>query len=139
MTISAWWLVLIPAVLGALVDIRSRRIPNAIVIPSLILVLDLSWWQGAGWPALAGMAIAAAAGIGVRAAAGGNFGAGDVKLLAYGGAAVGLAGVGALLLGTAIGGGALGLAYLARSGRRATVPYGVAITAGLALALTATA
>ncbi len=135
MTALPWWLVLVPAVLAALIDVRSRRIPNAIVIPSLAVVLVLSWLQGAGWAAVVGMVVAATPGVGARVAAGGGFGAGDVKLLAYGGAAVGLAGAGPLLFGTAVGGGALGLAYLVRSGRRTSVPYGVAITLGLALAL----
>jgi len=112
-----------------------RRIPNAIVIPSIVAVLLLSWLQGGGWTAVAGMFVAAAAGVVARVAASGGFGAGDVKLLAYGGAVVGLAGVGSLLLGTAISGGALGIAYLMRAGRGATVPYGVAITLGLGLAL----
>lgn len=131
----AWWSVLVPALLAALVDVRSRRIPNGIVLPSLAVVLAASWSRDAGWSAVAGMAVAATAGVVARLAAGGGFGAGDVKLLAYSGAAAGFAGVGSLLLGTAIGGGALGLAYLVRAGRGATVPYGVAITLGLAVAL----
>ncbi len=135
LAVTAWWLLLIPAVLGAFVDLRVRRIPNAIVIPSIVVVLLLSWLQGAGWAAAAGMSVAAVAGIVARVAAGGGFGAGDVKLLASGGAVVGLAGVRSLLLGTAIGGGALGLAYLVRAGRGASVPYGVAITLGMGMAL----
>lgn len=133
--LQSWWLLLVPAVLGALTDVRSRRIPNMIVLPSLAAVLVFSWSLGSGWTTMAGMSVAMVVGIGARIAAGGGFGAGDVKLLAYGGAAVGLAGVGSLLLGTAISGGALGLGYLACSRRRTTVPYGVAITVGLALAL----
>lgn len=133
--LQSWWLLLVPAVLGALTDVRSRRIPNMIVLPSLAAVLVFSWSLGSGWTTMAGMSVAMVVGIGARIAAGGGFGAGDVKLLAYGGAAVGLAGVGSLLLGTAISGGALGLGYLACSRRRTTVPYGVAITVGLVLAL----
>jgi Flp pilus assembly protein protease CpaA len=131
------WLLLGPAVAAALVDVRSRRIPNRLVVPALGAALLLALWQGGIVPALAGMVVGAGTGIGARVVARGGFGMGDVKLLAYGGAAVGLGGVWTLLLGTAMGGGALGLAYLARSGRAATVPYGVAIALGLALALLA--
>ena len=91
--------------------------------------------RGVPGPALAGMLVAAGAGLAARAGARGAFGAGDVKLLAYGGAAVGFGGTGSLLLGTAAGGGLLGLGYLIARGRRASVPYGVAITFGLAAAL----
>lgn len=132
---SAWWLLLVPALIAAVVDVRSRRIPNGIVIPALFAVIVFAWYRDVGWTALAGMFVASGAGIAVRVVARGRFGAGDVKLLAYGGAAVGLPAVGPLLFGTAMGGGVLGVLYFVRSGRGATVPYGVAITLGLAFAL----
>lgn len=138
MSALAWWIVLVPALLAAAIDVRSRRIPNVIVGPALLVVLALSLWHGTAVPAVIGMVVAGLIGIAARIAARGGFGAGDVKLLAYGGAVVGIGGVGSLLLGTALGGGALGVAYLARSGRGADVPYGVAITFGLALALLST-
>ena len=131
----AEWLVLVPAMTAAVIDVRSRRIPNLVVAPALVVVLAIAWWQGAAWGAFVGMIIAAGAGLSARVAAGGGFGMGDVKLLAYCGAALGLAGVASLLLATAIGGGVLGLVYLTSSGRTGTVPYGVAITLGLAVAL----
>lgn len=135
MSTLAWWIVLVPALLAAAIDLRSRRIPNVIVGPALLVVLALSLWQGVAVAAVIGMIVAGLVGVALRIAARGGFGAGDVKLLAYSGAAVGIGGVGSLLLGTALGGGALGVAYLVRSGRGAAVPYGVAITLGLALAL----
>lgn len=130
-----WWLPVVPAIAAAVVDIRSRRLPNAIVIPALLASLAVAVWHGDLWLALGGAALAAAIGLTIRYVARGGFGFGDVKLLAYGGSVVGVGGVTALILGTAAAGGALGLLYLSRQGRGASVPYGVAITLGFVLAL----
>ena len=130
-----WWLPVLPAIAAAVIDIRSRRLPNGIVMPALLASLAVAFWRGDIGLALAGAALAAAVGLTIRYLARGGFGLGDVKLLTYGGSVVGIGGVTALLLGTAAAGGALGLLYLSRQGRRASVPYGVAITLGLAMAL----
>ncbi len=132
-----WWLPVVPAIAAAVIDIRSRRLPNAIVMPAILVSFAVAVWHGDAWVALGGAALAAAIGLTIRYWARGAFGLGDIKLLAYGGSVVGVGGVGVLLLGTAVGGGALGLLYLNRQGRRASVPYGVAITLGLAVALRA--
>ncbi len=134
---SAWgWIIwLVPPVVAAAVDLRSRRIPNLIVVPGLFALLAAASWRGELGSATAGLGLATAAGILARVLARGGFGMGDVKLLAYGGAAVGPAGVGVLLAGTAVVGGIAGLVALARSGRGSLLPYGPAITVGIALAL----
>lgn len=132
------WLLLAPAVAAAAVDLRSRRIPNRVVGPGLCCVLVASWLEGILGPAAGGMAIAGVAGLAARSGARGAFGAGDVKLLAYSGAATGLGGAGSLLLATAAGGGLLGAGYLVARGRAASVPYGVAITFGLVVSLAIT-
>jgi Flp pilus assembly protein protease CpaA len=135
--VSAWWWVLwlVPAVVAALVDLRTRRIPNRVVVPALLVVLAVSLWRGELASAAVGFTIAASVGVLARLLARGGFGMGDVKLLAYGGAAVGPGGIGLLLAGTAVAGGVAGLVALARSGRGSLLPYGPAITVGIALAL----
>ncbi|TAJ17843.1 MAG: hypothetical protein EPO65_10320 [Dehalococcoidia bacterium] len=135
MILDLWWLPIVPAAVAAIVDIRLRRLPNVIVIPALLASLSFAVYGGHIAVALAGAVLAAAVGLAIRVAARGGFGLGDVKLLAYGGSIVGITGLTTFLTGTAIGGGVLGALYLGSRGRQASVPYGVAITLGLALAV----
>ncbi len=63
-------------------DLRSRRIPNALVLPVFLFALALNWALG-----LAGMAVAAAVFVPLWLLKGA--GAGDVKLMSTAGALLG--------------------------------------------------
>ena len=108
---------LLCATLSAVYDVRSRRIPNFITLPAMVLGLILH-------AALGGWRQTAAAGAGglicgliffVFYLAGG-MGAGDVKLITAAGCIAGLPLIGHLLLWTALAGGvmAIGLALYRR-------------------------
>ncbi len=105
------------ASVSAVYDVRSRRIPNLITFPAVLLGLILHATLG-GWRQLA---TAAAAGLicglvfFVFYLAGG-MGAGDVKLITAAGCIAGLPLIGHLLLWTALAGGvmAIGLALYRR-------------------------
>jgi prepilin peptidase CpaA len=145
---------------AALQDIRERLIANRLVV----LLLGLGVLRhvavapsATDWLVIAGGALALAAGIfvvGFLIWRLGSLGGGDVKLLVAAAFFVGLDGALVLLVGTALAGGALALAYLlvppflplltvrfigpidlAASGAERTLPYGVAIAAGLACAV----
>jgi prepilin peptidase CpaA len=119
-------------------DIRARRIPNALTLAAVLAGLAGNGWRG-GWPGLAwsgeGLALAAPLLLpyAVRA-----LGAGDVKLLGAVGALMGPVFLLWTLLGTALAGGLLALAWAAS--RRALggtvrnaliVPYLLRAGAGL--------
>ena len=112
---------LFAAVLGvaAVIDVRARRIPNALVAPLLVAGLGHAALVGGAATALASL-VGAAAGLALLyfPFARGWMGGGDVKLLAAIGAWVG--GVGAIhvLLLASIFGGVLSLIALARLQRR---------------------
>ncbi|MFO0982157.1 MAG: A24 family peptidase [Planctomycetota bacterium] len=155
--------------LAAVIDARTRRIPNWITGPTFLAGMIWSCWMG-GW---AGGADALVAGLALAlpyvllfAFAGG--GAGDAKLMAAVGAWLGLINGGVALFAVALCGVVLGLVYAAirKQSRaslvnawwlalsllaslmqrrtanaagappaaRATVPYGVAICAGVIVA-----
>lgn len=118
--------------LAAAIDLRSRRIPNVLVIAAFLLVL-------AGSPdradALAGAALAAGPLFALAAFRPGAMGMGDAKLAAAAGAVVGLSGVSMLLLATALLGGALAVFVTMRRGSGATFAYGPAIAGALLIAL----
>ena len=127
-------LLLAPGWLAAGVDLRTRRIPNVLVLLGLTIALVAAWLQGSLGAALLGCVASGAAGLVLAIAARGAFGGGDVKLLAYAGAVVGISDVPALFFWTSLAGGAIALAVLAvRRSRRATIPYGPAIAAGCSL------
>lgn len=108
---------LLCAVVGAVFDITSRRVPNFVTLPAICLGLLLHLIFG-GWPQLGD---AAAAGlicgsIFLLFYLAGGMGAGDVKLIAAAGCISGLSLVGPLLIFTSLAGGvmAFGLALYHR-------------------------
>jgi prepilin peptidase CpaA len=142
---------------AALGDIASRRIPNPVVAVVALAGLSRQLLAGAPVPALAAAAcvLLAAALLWLR----GLIGGGDVKLLAASSLLVPAALVPAFLLATALAGGGLAALQLGLRGRirlpartsglagrvlrceawrirrGAPLPYGVAIAAGAAFAL----
>jgi prepilin peptidase CpaA len=99
------------AIVGAVYDVRSRKIPNFITLPSLLFGMILHFTVG-GWKQLAS-ATAAAMICGLVFLIfylSGGMGAGDVKLIAAVGCVAGLSLVGPLLLWTSIVGGAMAIA-----------------------------
>lgn len=102
---------------AAVLDVRSRRIPNWLTVSGLGIGLALAVLLG-GWPemrnALGGAGLALAAGFAMFAL--GVLGAGDAKLVAAVGAFFGLDRVVGLLLVIAIFGGVLAGVHAARKG-----------------------
>lgn len=119
-----------------LVDIRIRRLPDAIVVPTFaaVLVLFLAAALTAGDPtpllrALGGATIAFAGYLLVSLASRGGMGFGDVKLAAVVGLATAWTAWSAVIVATVsafVLAGVLGLVLLAlrRAGRDASVPFG---------------
>jgi len=118
--------------LAAVIDARSRRIPNVLVGAALILVLVGSPDHAT---ALAGAALAGGPLCVLAFVRPGAMGMGDAKLAAAAGAVVGLSGVSTLLLATALLGGAMALVVTVRRGSGATFAYGPAIALALIPAL----
>jgi leader peptidase (prepilin peptidase)/N-methyltransferase len=125
------------AVAAGAVDVRARRLPDALTLPALpvVLLLLLPVGGSAVWRALAGAAVAVAAHLLVHLAAPGAMGAGDVKLAAPLGAVLAAASWEALvfagLLATVLS-GALAATLLVARGRGGAVPHGPAmLVAGL--------
>jgi prepilin peptidase CpaA len=108
----AWWPTLIILVVATVVDIRSRRIPNWLSLPFLMIGLAGSAIRG-GLPAL-GQSVA---GIGVAVALTGilcylrGLGMGDLKLCAAVGAWIGPGQLLFALIATGIAGGVMGVGY----------------------------
>ncbi|MCB1370455.1 MAG: prepilin peptidase [Rhodobacteraceae bacterium] len=129
---------------AAVDDIAHRRIANAFVLGlSLLAVLRLVF--GASFGAATGTPILDIAVAFAVFAAGaalfhfGLFGGGDVKLLAAGALWIGAASAGSYLFATALAGGLLAMGFvtwtfvanaMGGGGRRPSLPYGVAISAG---------
>ncbi|MHC3000391.1 prepilin peptidase [Microbacterium sp. HJ5] len=120
----------------ALIDLDTRRLPNALVLPSYVV-------GGAGFTALAAVTqqwdslARAAAGMAIlygfffvlRAVRRGGMGGGDVKLAGVLGLFLGWLSWGALAVGAFAGflfGGLFGLALIAvrRAGRKSAIPFG---------------
>ena len=150
---SAGLLVLLFGTLvGAAIDVRTRRIPNALTATLALAALGLHLFDGvpAALLALAVMLVAFA--LGSLAFSLGWFGGGDVKLIAAACGLTSFPGCFSLVAFILIAGGVIAIAQAARSGRlpalvrdvsaivvtRAVpqaptlVPYGVAIAAGSA-------
>ncbi len=110
------------SLLAAVCDTRTRRIPNLLTFPVMLLGLGLHF--SAGWreglEALGALTICGVVFLMFYLA--GGMGAGDVKLIAAEGCLVGLSNVVPLLALTAIAGGLLAIVYAAMRGRvRATL------------------
>jgi leader peptidase (prepilin peptidase)/N-methyltransferase len=134
------------AVVLAVIDLESRRLPNVIVLPSYVVLAVLltasSLWRHDFWPL-------ARAGIGgallfvffmvLAAAQPAGMGFGDVKLAGLIGLALGYLSWSALLIGAFAGfllGGIAGVVLLARGrSRDTTIPYGPFLIAGALLAI----
>jgi prepilin peptidase CpaA len=108
---------LLCAVVAAVFDITSRRVPNFVTLPAICFGLLLHWIFGS-WLQLCG---AAAAGLICGSVfllfyLAGGMGGGDVKLIAAAGCISGLSLIGPLLILTSVSGGvmALGLALYHR-------------------------
>ena len=147
-------------VVAALQDVRERLIANRLsllllgtgVLHHMVTAASIAEWLAIAGGALAVAAIVFLVGFALWRL--GSLGGGDVKLLVAATFFVGLDGVSVLLAGTALAGGALALAYLlapaflpmladrytrpdapAPGGHQRSLPYGVAIAAGLAYAV----
>ncbi len=98
------------AILGAITDLRSRRIPNLLTGPAILLGLMLHFavdsWHGLLYSLLAGLFCG---GIFVIFFLAGGMGAGDVKLITAAGCLAGLANTPSILVMTAIAGGLMGI------------------------------
>ena len=108
----AWWPTLAVVGVATLTDLRSRRIPNWLVLPFLVAGVAVSallhGWHGA-WLSLAGMALALGT-FGILFLMGG-MGAGDVKLCAAIGAWIGPSQLLIALVITGLAGGVMALAW----------------------------
>ena len=129
------------AVPVAVVDIRCRRIPDALVVPGLAVVLLLRGLWGAGWLGpVAWCGITAALLLVPSIIRPEGMGMGDVKLAGLLGAVLGAlapAGVVLALVAGAIGGAAAALVR-GRPVRGATIPFGpFLLAAAVAVALPA--
>ena len=103
---------------AAVWDVQTRRIPNWLSGPALAFTLLLQLYYG-GWHALELSALASviAGGVFLIFFLAGGMGGGDVKLIAVMAAGVGLHSVGALLVFTALCGGAMAIVLALRHGR----------------------
>ena len=122
------------------VDLRHRRLPDALTLPALPVVLLLLAPVGgpAVWRGVAGAVVAVAAHLAVHLLAPAAMGAGDVKLAAPFGAVAAAVSWEALVVAgllAALLSGALAVAVLVARGRGGAVPHGPAmLLAGLLVA-----
>ncbi len=125
-----------PFLVAAVVDVKTRRIPNALTVGALALALTAAVLEGWGGDAAVGAIVVLAAGLVLHLLARGAFGMGDVKLMAGAGAVAGLAHAVDFLFTMAFAGGLLALLFvLIHRSRRTTMPYGPAIAAGVVIVL----
>ncbi len=112
-----WWPILLLIAIATVIDIRSRRIPNWLVIPYLLAGIIVS----TATLGLAGLG-QSAAGIGLAVLVTGSpcwlrgMGMGDLKLCAAVGAWVGAAQLGTALVATGLAGGVMALIWAASHG-----------------------
>jgi prepilin peptidase CpaA len=113
----AWWPTLMVLAIATFTDLRSRRIPNWLVLPFLLAGVIVSCWVQ-GWSGL----LQSLEGIGLGALLFGilfwmgGMGMGDVKLVAAIGAWVGPTQLGLALVITGITGGIMALCWAAAGG-----------------------
>ncbi|HZY73358.1 MAG TPA: prepilin peptidase [Edaphobacter sp.] len=114
---------LLCAAIGAVYDVRSRRVPNLLTLPAILFGLLLHFTLG-GWKEL-GSSLAGGLVCGFIFAmlyVTGGMGAGDVKLMTAVGCIAGLPRTGYLLILTALAGGAMALGLVLYRGRfKATI------------------
>lgn len=113
----AWWPMLILLAAATVVDLRSRRIPNWLVLPFLtagVIATTVSHGGKGLGQSMGGIALAAAV-TGILCWLRG-MGLGDLKLCAAVGAWIGPAQLGTALVATGIAGGALALLWAACHG-----------------------
>jgi len=116
---------------AAFTDVRARRVPNWLTLPTLAVALILAIPGGLAHFAVALLVAAAMVVLGLWLHSRGILGGGDVKLLVAIGTLVGYPNCIALLLYTALAGGLLSAAVALRRGQ--FVPYALAIAAGFAV------
>ena len=106
------------AIVGAVYDVRSRKIPNFVTFSSLLFGMILHFTLG-GWRQLASATAAAiiCGFVFLIFYLSGGMGAGDVKLIAAVGCVAGLSLVGPLLLWTSIIGGVMAIAIALSQGK----------------------
>lgn len=113
----AWWPTVVVLAIATFTDLRSRRIPNWLVLPFLLAGLAVAGWLH-GWhgigQSLGGLLLGFGF-FGVIAFMGG-MGMGDVKLCAAIGAWIGPAQMLTALVITGIAGGVMALAWAAAGG-----------------------
>lgn len=147
-TIASLYLAAISIAL-TMIDLDTRRLPNAIVLPSYVVLAALftaSCLFGAPWEALLRAAIGGAALFAfywlLRAIRPGGMGGGDVKLAGVLGAALGFVGWGALVVGAFaafVVGGIVGIALMigGRATRKTAIPFGPFMVIGAWLGIVA--
>jgi prepilin peptidase CpaA len=110
-------------------DVRTRRIPNWLTLPSLLAALVLHGLSGGVHGMyLALLASVLAGGVFLVFFLAGGMGGGDVKLIAAVAAAIGFSNTGALLVFTSMCGGLMAMVVAMRNGRlRSTVVNAVSI------------
>ncbi|WP_100811111.1 MULTISPECIES: A24 family peptidase [unclassified Microbacterium] len=130
------------SVVLSLIDLKTHRLPNAIVLPSYLVsffLLTLACVLGGDWAALLRAAIAMVVLFGfyalLRAVRPDGMGGGDVKLAGLVGIQLGWFGAGSVIVGTLaafILGGLFGAILLLtrRAGRRTAIPFGPWMLAG---------
>lgn len=108
----AWWPTVVVVVVATITDLRSRRIPNWLVVPFLFVGVVVSAWLR-GWNgvarSLSGMALATLI-LGILCWMGG-MGMGDVKLCAAIGAWIWPSQLATALVITAMAGGVMALCW----------------------------
>lgn len=102
--------------LAAVVDVRSRRIPNLLTLTGFGLAMVLRAALGAGWLVDGILGAALALGIMLPLFAMRGVGGGDAKLLVVVGAFLGAKGFLVALAATAVAGGVMSLFVVARRG-----------------------
>lgn len=132
----------IVSVVLSVIDVKTHRLPNAIVLPSYLvsfILFTLACVLGEDWAALLraalSMAILFAFYALLRAIRPGGMGGGDVKLAGLIGIQLGWLGWGSVVVGTLgafVLGGLFGLTLLLtrRAGRRTAIPFGPWMLAG---------
>jgi prepilin peptidase CpaA len=113
----AWWPTLVVLAIATFTDLRSRRIPNWLVLPFMVAGICVSGWLH-GWPgivqSLSGLALGALL-LGILYLLGG-MGMGDLKLCAAIGAWIGPMQLLFALVITSMAGGIMALCWAAAGG-----------------------